>query len=272
MTSLVAWVGVDSRGPASVYIASDSRITWGAGHRWDYGRKLYASASSPEILAYCGDVLFPSQALGRALDLIDSGVIFAPSDSPTAKWSAIIATLTASLEGYPEQQAGPFTIAYCTRDGSGMGSRFYLSSLQWEPAKGWTDRGWTNVPEHSEMILALGTGQRALEKWYSYWQNTREARTSRSVFSAFSDALASAEDPRSGGPPQLVGIYRKGPAESFGIVYRGDPYLLGTRAQAQWQLDAVEWRNTLFERCDPHTLELLPTAKRHSRPRGLAKD
>ena len=28
MTSLVAWVGADSRGPASLNIAADSRITW----------------------------------------------------------------------------------------------------------------------------------------------------------------------------------------------------------------------------------------------------
>ena len=60
MTSLLAWVGVDSRHLSSIYLASDSRISWGDVANWDFGRKLFASTKYPEIIGYVGDVLFPS--------------------------------------------------------------------------------------------------------------------------------------------------------------------------------------------------------------------
>jgi hypothetical protein len=70
MTSLVSWIGVDSLAPASIYLASDSRISWGNRLTWDYSRKLFASRNHPEILGYFGDVLFPSQVLGQLIDLV----------------------------------------------------------------------------------------------------------------------------------------------------------------------------------------------------------
>ena len=36
MTLLVAWTGIDSRGPASVYIATDSRLSWGKQSFFDH--------------------------------------------------------------------------------------------------------------------------------------------------------------------------------------------------------------------------------------------
>ena len=67
MTSLVAWVASDSHGPASLNLASDSRISWTAGrsvvHHWDHGKKVFASATSPVIVGYVGDVLFPDARL-----------------------------------------------------------------------------------------------------------------------------------------------------------------------------------------------------------------
>jgi hypothetical protein len=74
MTTLVTWVGVDSRGPASLYLASDSRFTWQPGASWDFGCKLFTARRHPEILGYCGDVLFSSHALGQAVQLIDASV------------------------------------------------------------------------------------------------------------------------------------------------------------------------------------------------------
>ena len=44
-----------------IYLASDSRITWGsANRRWDAGRKLFTSDKSSHAFGYCGDVVFPS--------------------------------------------------------------------------------------------------------------------------------------------------------------------------------------------------------------------
>lgn len=68
MTALVAWVGADSRGPASLNIAADSRITWrpenSSAHHWDQGKKVFASSSVPLVIGFVGDVLFPASSIG----------------------------------------------------------------------------------------------------------------------------------------------------------------------------------------------------------------
>ena len=77
MTMIVGWVAVDQRSPASVYIASDSRFTWGeqSSFEFDYGRKVFACKNSADIFVYCGDVLFPSIALGRVVEMADNGLL-----------------------------------------------------------------------------------------------------------------------------------------------------------------------------------------------------
>jgi hypothetical protein len=269
MTSLISWVGVDSRAPASIYLASDSRISWGKDQTWDYGRKLFASRNHPEILGYLGDVLFPSQILGQIMSFIDSNTFFACDAPSKRKWTRIISILHKSFKGYPNTNCRPFSIVYCTRENSGMASIFRMAKLSWDPDKEWGEELWLDIPKQSGIIAILGSGEEAVDKWYSYWSRTKEKRTSRSVFSAFCDALQSGEDKYSGGAPQLVGLYREGPAESFGILYKGKRYLLGLPAEESKGLDVVEWRNNLFERCDWRTMQPLEDAQRHSRPRGL---
>ncbi len=71
MTSLISWVAIDSRGPASFYVASDSRISWARDAHWDMGRKLFTCRHSPDLFGYCGDVLFPSLLLSQVSQLLD---------------------------------------------------------------------------------------------------------------------------------------------------------------------------------------------------------
>ena len=80
MTTLIAWVGVDQRGPSSLYLASDSRFTWLEGITWDSGCKIFASRTHPALLGYCGDVVFSSISIAQALELIDSDLLF-PADA-----------------------------------------------------------------------------------------------------------------------------------------------------------------------------------------------
>ncbi len=109
MTSLVAWIAVDSRSPASIYLVSDSRISWGS-QTWDYGRKLFASRNYPEILGYYGDVLFPSQVLGRLIDLIDLNLLFNADDLPSHKWEKILSVIQKSFKGYPDEKSASGTL------------------------------------------------------------------------------------------------------------------------------------------------------------------
>lgn len=227
MTSLVSWVGVDSRAFSSIYIASDSRLSWKDGKTWDFGRKLFASRKYPDILGYVGDVQFPSLVLGQVIDMVDANLLFADDDSPQTKQDKLSSIIRRAFKDYPKEKSHPFTIVFCTRENSGMASIFHVSTLSWQASGKWLQQ-WLDVPRESGIIKGLGTGRTSIESWHSRWSNTKEGRTSRSVFSAFCDSLKSGEDKNSGGAPQLVGIYQRTAGESFGIIYKRKRYLLGT--------------------------------------------
>jgi hypothetical protein len=267
MTSLVAWTGIDSRGPASLYCASDSRISWGV-KGWNDGRKLFAARNGPHLLGYVGDVLFPSLFLGQAVELIEGRMLFASGASHADRVDALHRLTTEAFVGYPEDQRQDFSIIYGSREGDGMASTFHVSRIDWSKARGFSSTH-LKLPEHSGPVVVLGSGKSSVEKWHARWNATHEQRTSRAVFSAFCDSLAAGEDPLTGGPPQLVACYRKGTARVIGTAYRGRAYRLGLPAGA-FGGDESEWRNELFERCDRNGM-LLPSAQQHRRPKGLGK-
>ena len=269
MTSLIGWIAVDSRGPASIYLASDSRISWGSENVWDCGRKLFASRKYPEILGYCGDVLFPTQVLGQIIDLIDNELCLDLFDTPDVKRNKIFKIIMDSFSGYPADVAKEFTVVYCTRENDGMNSSFNLSTLNWSKSS-WSEQ-WLPLPTESGVITTLGSGTAFISKWYDRWSHTTEKRTSRSVFSAFCDSIQSGDDKNTGGAPQLVGIYRKGSAESFGIMYKNQRFLLGLPIEGSNKCESVEWRNCIFERCDWRNMERLEGSQKHKRPRGLGR-
>lgn len=271
MTSLACWLGVDQRGASSIYLASDSRISWGTNSSWDYGRKLFASQSQPDILGYCGDVVFPSQVLGQIVESIDSGLIFQNTDVPLVRFSKIARAITASLARYPSRQRQKFSIIYCTRQEQGMNSRFFVSVLHYLPDDKWSEQV-PILPSQSDVVIAIGSGEKLIMEWRDRWNRVTGEPTSRAIFSALCDAIATGHDPLSGGPAQLVGIYRKGLAHSFGIVHAGQCYLYGLPFNDRDLAGNIEWRNNLFERCDPRTMSPLVGSQRHARPKPLRKE
>lgn len=152
-----------------------------------------------------------------------------------------------------------------------MQSQFDVSAISWDAKTGWKQEFFP-MPTTSGIIKAWGSGQGAVDKWYQRWLSTRQgSRTSRSVFSAFCDALAAGEDSFTGGAPQLVGLYRQGMGETFGVIFAGSRYVLGIPSQDLPLANPIEWRNALFERCDGQTMQRLDEAQRHSRPQGLGR-
>lgn len=268
MTTLISWLGVDSRGPASIYLASDSRITWGNAEKWDVGRKIFASKKYPEILAYCGDVLFPSQVLGSIIDQIDNNLLIDENDEQSTKKNKIYNCICDSFNSYPKRRRNEFQILYASRQNSKMKSIFHAMKIAWNSSKGWNLID-LKIPVSSGLIDGIGSGTGSLKEWYNKWQRSDIKGTSRSVFSAFCDSLLSKKDVYSGGAPQLVGIYRKGPAKTFGIVYNNEKFFNGKNINSLINLNKIEWRNNLFERCDGTTLCLLKGAQRQPRPKNI---
>jgi hypothetical protein len=278
MTTLAALVGADQRGenfyrPCSLYLASDSRISWQISGRtvcWDSGRKVFASRTRPDLLAYVGDVFFPSLALAQIISAIDANALYPENASPLERFSRITMSLKKSFGGLPVESQRGFTIVYATRESEKLDCTFHMFTLTWSPKGGWSEES-LDVPHSSSSLLILGSGEAAVEKWQKRWHSSTQGGTSRAIFSAFCNAISSGQDPRSGGAPQLVGLYRIGPGRAFGIVHDDRPFVFGMQMDEIAAAAAtVEWRNTVFERCD-FKGDLLPDAKRHHVPRGLRK-
>jgi len=268
MTSLVVWTGVDSRAPASIYLASDSRLSWENGDTWDFGRKVFASHRYPDILGYYGEVLFTSQVLGQIVNLIDADSLFKADSSPELKFEAISTVIKQAHSTYPQKMRSTFSVIHCSRRGSGMSTSFALFELLWGPVRGWQTKT-IPVPPRSEVAAIYGSGKKSITESVKRWKLSEVGGTSRSIFSAFCDSLASGSDRATGGAPQLAGIYRKGAARSFGVISEKHRYLHGLCVDGLPYLGGVEWFNELFERCDWETMKRLSDAQPQPRPRDL---
>lgn len=267
MTSLVAWVGADTRGPSSLNLATDSRITWPAGastaYHWDHGKKVFASATAPLVVGFVGDVLFPALMLPSIIDRVDRSVFRA--DGSTAE--GLIAALRREWREYPISERRPLSIYIAYRIGEGMSASFKLTSLTYQTQ---TPEGWTRedipVPPTSTCLATDGSGRIVVQDALATWQASSAAGTSRAIFSGFVDSVISGMDPRSGGAPQLGCIYRKGSGRLLGIVHNGQRYFAGSHLIGDEALDGVEWRNSLFERTDGRTKARLCDAQPQPRP------
>ena len=269
MTSLIAWVGIDSRGQTSAYLASDSRISWGDSASWDTGGKLFASSRFPEIFGYCGDVTFPSQILPHTIEQIDSNLLLQQEDTIDIKINKIFHNIQKDFNNYPEKLNKGFDILHFSRENCGMKTIFHLSKIKWNNRDKWRIESLP-LPEQSGLVNYVGSGANSIFQWYRRWQNSEIKGTSRSVFSAFCDSITSGEDPYTGGAPQLVGLYRKGAGKRFGIIHAGNRYINGKLIEEIGNINSVEWRNSLFERCDGQSMEILPNAQRQPKPSLLA--
>ncbi len=268
MTSLIAWIGVDSRGQTSAYLASDSRITWGKSTSFDTGVKLFVSSNSAEIFGYCGDVTFASQILPHTIEQIDNDFLFSEKQSIDEKTKRIYELIKNDFKEYPESINQGFEILYFSRENSNMKSRFHLSKFSWNHNDKWQSEK-ISLPEKSGLVDYTGSGSKSIYKWYRKWQNTELKGTSRSVFSAFCDSIASGEDPYTGGAPQLVGLRRIGNGIKFGVIFNNKRFFNGKSTDQNINIDTIEWFNQLFERCNGHTKEIKNGAQKQPKPLEL---
>jgi len=263
MTTLVAWLGVDSRGPASLYLASDSRITWGGSASWDRGRKLFVSQKQPYLFGYCGEAFFPSQVLSQVTERIDANLL--PSSDPDDFVRQVVSLLDEMLRDRPAVVRGEFHVILAQRSGLGMSSMFHVHASRF-PASGPPEITRCALPDRSDVIDVWGSGEPNFRHHYSRWARSDVKGTSRAMFSAFCDSLAAGNDPFTGPPPQLVGMYRIGPGRPFGLIWDGSRYYYATEVTGEVATRDVQWHNALFEICDPQTLERGIGAQPQPRP------
>jgi len=167
MTALVSWLGVDSRGPSSVYIATDSAISWSLKADakkpdavWANGQKVFSCRTQPDLFGYFGNVSFPTMVIGQLVELIDRGLLFLDNDSTDLKAQRIADILNRSHKSHPElcgswRLLTDFTIIHVTREKEGMKCRFRVWEHIWR-----IGHGWSNVEKEmprSDPINSSGT-------------------------------------------------------------------------------------------------------------------
>lgn len=265
MTTMVAWLALNLGEPNAVYLASDSRITWGtARRRWDAGRKLFTCRRSADIFGYCGDALFPTQVLGQIAELADNGLLFNPLTRSEKRHAAAVAVIQASHARRHNAPDTGFEILHITRQGEGKRAEFQAWVTRYSGAsRGWEDR---SVELTASTPLVFGSLAAKLAEKIGSRLPAGEQETNAIVFSTFCDGLEKQSDARSGGVPQLVGLFADREAQVFGIVHDGERFFHGLPA-GPIHSGRLQWRDKNFTAIDGSTLKPRRLVRRQDRAR-----
>ncbi len=272
MTTLIAWASYSNTGqsahlPRAIYVASDSRITWGSvARRWEAGRKVFTPLKEPHIFGYCGDVVFPSLALGQIISAIDYEILFPPEASANDKNEIIFETIKESHRqrlNVPEQN---FQILHVHRTQNWPSTAFAAWIISYDVATASWSCNQVPLPSTTGIAIALGTGASAAKSHAIKWAESDVGGTSRAIFSAFCDAVTSGNDPLSGGTPQISALYTESAPRPLGYVEDGLTFLHGLQLGPSGTLTNIEWRDRLFQRVDPTMLSPIAGARRFARP------
>jgi hypothetical protein len=260
VTSIAVWAGVDTHGVTSLYIASDSRITWGKAYTWDQGRKIFVSSSFPHIFGYWGDVLFPALALPVLIDRVDRGLL----KEGDSGWQENIEQAVRRLwSNYPVPERRDLGVVHGFRSGDGTKCTFKFAILTYEALTDTWDTRVVPMPSMSSILHIAGSGSQSVRRAHKLWQASGAMGTSRAVFSAFCESICSGIDQKTGGPAQLAGLYRIGSGRLFGFVRNNQRYFAGATLIGGEHAESVEWRNDLFERVDGVTKLRIQGAQKH---------
>lgn len=267
MTTLISWITYDQDKQASIYIASDSRLSWKKDTYWNSGRKIYCSNKYPEILGYCGDVLFCSQTISQVITYIDSCDILEKEYSPDKRFDLITELIKRSFGDYPKQFAlGSFEIIYVTRIKK---YEFAVFSVEWATTSGWKVR-CVKIPGSTGLVTASGSGGKLYEKKYlDEFLTSDIGGYSRSYYSCLCSHIKSEADPLTGGPVQISGLFNQGPAVIHGVLMNGRRYFYGMEVDSNVNINNVRWINENFENCDGMGQNRLEGAQPQPLPRNI---
>lgn len=269
MTTLVAWWSRDQNRFAALHVATDSRISWGSSsRRWDAGRKVFASATTPDIWAYCGDVVFPALVLSQLTSAADKGALFGVDATPEERHEVVVAGLKNSFQRRHDAPDENFTVVHASRAGEGKEAKPLLWRTSFNKAgRIWTDEAVEIGEAAPGIIVTAGSGSSALKAEAKRWSESDIGGTSRSIYMAFCEAISSGADPLSGGAPQMASLRPSGGGQTVGTFHEGQPHLHGLPLAAAADPDSFEWFDDLLQRVDPQTGAVKGDAARHAKPR-----
>ncbi len=260
MTLIAGWIACDQRGPCSAYIASDSRISNGINH-YDNSQKVFALKNTPDILGYCGEVLFTNQAIARLVSTCDEGKILSPDMECEERGNLLFRELSAAHNNYTLNNA-EISIYYIGRNKDKV---FQAYKYQWEKYLGWKIIDIDTKMNKSRLIFCDGSGKNEFNsKYIKLFRNGNNESTSRNYFHCFCDTLNDIKDQYCGGVVQLAGLYN---GEKFngmyhGIILNSHRYYKGSEVLSDIGFDKIRWYNYNFEICNYKTLKIEEGAMR----------
>jgi len=263
MTLLVSWTGIDTHGPASVYIATDSRITWGKDGAFDHAVKTYAMHNFPAVFGYCGDALVSQMIIAQTSALVSS--VIDPNRATLEDIANLFArSMARSYADYPKRHStGSFTVVIC-------GKRQLVSCGDFQCYKiksSFSDTAISQVafPVESSPLVIVGSGASEFRRQYdrhSVDENPNRS-TSRDVYHAFAQCLQSGLEETVGSVPQIVSVIRKPGSCGFhcGAVSGENRYINGQLIDFDLLRNEAVWFNENFEITDPATKKRMKNAQ-----------
>jgi len=265
MTLIVSWIGVDQKKNgnriSSLYIASDSRFSWGKSGKYDYGVKVFGCVNSPEIFGFCGDVLFPSNLINQLITQIDNGIFFYDTDCEKIKSKKIFDFISEAITLYPNfALTQNFTIIHGTR----ISQEFSLHKYLYDCKIRKFTYNQIDLPLFSTKVFSGGSGAKEFNVDFEHFEKEshNEYRTSRGVYQCLIKTLNKIKDIYTGGNPQIIGLYRNKNSILLGSVFEEKLYLYGREYLQNVNADNIEWRNENFERTNPNTGKILKGAQK----------
>ena len=266
MTLIANWIGVDDNEngklPSSLYLASDSRITFLNARNnpistKDDVQKIFVSKKHPEMFAVCGDYNNCVSFIKHLIDEIDNDKLKLNTSPIEEKVNA----LKELFKAFSKDLRCDSVILYGTK----VCSNLFL--YRFELAVDKVDI--TNVPlgEKSQVISRDGSGQNDFyDKWLKFNKNAQsfnEADTSRGAFRCIYEAIEKSEDPYVGGKMQAAVLYRgREMPHPIGVYYGDKCYLFGKEYKPSGARGIIEYRNCNFEIVDPNTGKIADGAQR----------
>ncbi|MCB1594469.1 MAG: hypothetical protein KDI76_06100 [Xanthomonadales bacterium] len=255
MTLLVAWTGIDSRSPASVYIATDSRVSWGDQDFFDHSNKTFALRQFPAILGYCGDSLASQMLISQAMAVIEAMPDYAGKNLENLV-DLFIRLIVRNYTQYPVKfSTGNFTVVMCgkaTIESAGDFECFRIDSTFKD-----TTKSKLLLPNKSGPIVVAGSGRIDFEEQYKIHQSSENPNksTSRDVFHAFYQSINKGGNPTVGPAPQIVSVIRKpnSGGAHCGVVVKDQRYISGQLVDKDIVPEGLQWFNDNFEITNPHT-------------------
>ncbi|THD75569.1 hypothetical protein E7681_03690 [Thalassobius vesicularis] len=271
MTTTIAWLSYQNGAPSALTFASDSRLTWKvSGQTWDYGRKIYWCKSSPDIFGFAGDVVSQSTVVSQVCEIFDYSASRLAHSTPKDRHLAFVAYLQSATAEFPNSKSNGLHVLHGLRDGEGESCDFRL----WRTVKeagthSWSDKelefradGKKNLVDDPGQFFGAGSGA---SKHRAFWERRiREAgNTSRSVFRALWDVIETAEDPMTGGLPQIASLGTTGFAKPVGFCKDHRRSVCGLPLASDGTGEDLEWRDENFRFLKPSSLKLKSNAPEH---------